>query len=257
MDRKSYWNQDYLKYWKKRVEETNQNSEVSTVVPQDAVTGSDAAISAFFKQHPFLPGNILEVGCAWGRWFQTYRDFGLEVYGVDISSAMVTAAQETWGDKKGIRSILEAEAETLPFENDFFDNVTCLAVFDATWQDRALTELMRVAKTGGLIYLTGKNDTYYPDDQLAMDAEIGARKKNHPNYFTDLKEMLEQITGNSHKILSALYFPRRGDFAKSNFVQKTSDPFYEYFIILQKGSDQYDFTSFSASHSKTFKALKK
>ena len=58
MDRQSYWNQDYLNYWKKRVEEANQNSEVSTVVPQDAVTGSDAVLSSFFKKHPFRPGNM-------------------------------------------------------------------------------------------------------------------------------------------------------------------------------------------------------
>ena len=237
------------------MDEANQSATVSKIVSEDAVTGGDRVLMDFFARFPFQSGNILEVGCAWGRWFQAYRNSDLLVNGVDISSAMIKSAREMWGDKEGIQTITEAEAEHLPFENNIFNNVACLAVFDATYQDQALKEIFRVARPGGLIYLTGKNDNYYPDDQLALDAETGARKKNHPNYFTDVKAMLRQITERSHKVLSTIYFPRRGDFAKSNFVQETSDPFYEYFVILRKDSDQYDFTPFSDSHSKTFKAL--
>ena len=41
MDRKEYWNNNYPEYWKKRVEEANQNKKISTLVQGDIVADSD------------------------------------------------------------------------------------------------------------------------------------------------------------------------------------------------------------------------
>ena len=46
----------------------------------------------------FQNGNILDVGCGWGRFFQMYIDKGLTVSAVDISIAMIQAAIEEWRD---------------------------------------------------------------------------------------------------------------------------------------------------------------
>ena len=45
--------------------------------------------------------------------------------------------------------------------------------------------MIRVTELGGRILITGKNDKYYADDEQAYIAEEAARKKGHPNYFTD------------------------------------------------------------------------
>ncbi|MCF8719389.1 class I SAM-dependent methyltransferase [Nitrospina gracilis] len=256
MDRKEYWNKNYLEYWKQRVEEADADQAESRVVPKDPVTGSDKVIRDLLARHAFRPGNVLEVGCAWGRWFGFYREHGLEVHGVDISRAMIEAAQQDWQGKDGIGSIREAEAEALPFDDNSFDNVTCLAVFDATFQHRALAEMVRVAKPGALIVVTGKSDRYFEDDSAALDAEAGARRKQHPNFFTDVPAMLEQIAAQSHTLLSAYYFPRRGDFGQGRFATETEQPFYEYMLFLEKGGHRFAFTPFSSDHSRTFSTVR-
>ncbi|MGP0630155.1 class I SAM-dependent methyltransferase [Nitrospina sp. 32_T5] len=256
MDRREYWNRSYLEYWKQRVEEADDRAAESKVIPKDPVTGSDRVIRDLLTRHPFRKGNVLEVGCAWGRWFAFYREHGLEVHGVDISTAMVEAAQKDWQGKEGIGSIKEAEAEALPFDDNAFDNVTCLAVFDATYQHRALAEMFRVARPGALLVVTGKGDRYFEDDTAALDAEAGARRKQHPNFFTDVPAMLEQVTAQSHRLLSAYYFPRRGDFGQSRFVTETEDPFYEYMLFFEKGEHRFSFTPFSADRSQTFSAVR-
>lgn len=253
MDRKAYWDEKYYEYWKGRVEESKDNTTTeSNLIKGDVKTEGDEIYEEVFKKHPFHPGNILEVGCAWGRWFSIYQQYQLNIYGVDISKAMIDRAKTKWGHEQIVNSLQEAEAEDLPFDNEYFDNLTCLAVFDATYQDRALYEIFRVVKPGGVIYLTGKNDDYHDDDTLALDAEIGARKKGHPNYFTDVKAMIQQILNNNHNVIGAYFYPRRGDFALLAYEEAMPVKFYEYLLILRRGSKAYPFTSFSKAYSKTF-----
>ena len=166
---------------------------------------------------------------------------------------MIREAKKDWGLDTAVIHLEEAEAEDLPFESESFDNIACFAVFDETFQDRALSEMFRVTKIGGMIYLTGKNDNYFLDDQLAIDAEIGARKKGHPNYFTDVRAMIDQIHKNGHLIVSSYFFPRRGDFAELNFQDSLPTHFYEFLLILKKKGNKCHFAPFSDEFSKTFK----
>ena len=61
------------------------------------------------------------------------------------------------------------------------------------YQTEALIEINRICKKGARVLITGKNDNYCDNDKLAMEAEIGARKKGHPNYFTDVRKLLKNI----------------------------------------------------------------
>ena len=257
MDRKAYWNEMDYQYWKERVEETKDNSTISGIVEGDAKTEGDEIYIEIINKNPFLPGNILEIGCAWGRWFYLYKEYNLKIYGIDISSVMIQEAKKDWGEDPGVMQLEEAEAEALPFEGNLFNNISCFAVFDATYQNKALSEMFRVSKTGGMIYLTGKNDNYFSDDQLALNAEIGARKKEHPNYFTDVRAMIDQIHQNGHSVISSYFFPRRGDFAELEFQDSLPTHFYEYLLILKKGGENYHFAPFSDEFSKTFKHKEK
>ena len=146
-------------------------------------------------------------------------------------------------------------AKEFLFPDGKFDNVACLAVFDATYQNVALSEFLRVLRVGGILYLTGKNDTYPKDDELAFKAEKGARKKNHPNYFTDVKAMLRQLDGHGQRLVASYFFPRRGDFGKLRYVTKMPSAFYEYFIVVKKKASAAPFSPFSDGMSKTFQQL--
>lgn len=252
MDRKEYWNEKYYQYWKERVDETQAGGGPSTIVQGDTKTEGDEVYIEIFEKYPFHPGTILEVGCAWGRWFDVYKNYNLLISGIDISSEMIRQVRLKWEGDPAIKVLEEAEAETLPFPNNTFDNLACLAVFDATYQDRALGEMLRVTRDKGFIYLTGKNHNYHDHDQMALNAEIGARSKGHPNYFTDVAGMLKQVTRQGHRLRAAYYFPLRGDFACLHHVSEPPEMFYEYFVIFEKNGDSHFFTPFADKYSRTF-----
>ncbi len=92
---------------------------------------------------------ILEIGFGNGRQLQLlcerYPD--TELYGIDISEDMHTAARERLGNTV---NLAVADAENIPFESDFFDAVittdTCYF-----WKDprKVCKEINRVLKSGG------------------------------------------------------------------------------------------------------------
>lgn len=253
--RKTYWNEKYMEYWRARVAEAG-NGE-SAVVQGDARTEDDEVYERIFSEIPFRQGNILDVGCAWGRMFPLYLAQGLKVSGVDISRAMIESAQLDWKDHKGVNVLEESSAEELPFEDEWFDNLVCLATFDATYQHKAMSEFLRVTRPGAHIYITGKNDNYFADDEAAIAAEIGARNKGHPNYFTDTGQLMEQLDAQGHKLLAAYYFLRRGDFADLNYTSDMPDQFYEYFLVFERADSYQTVSECSDLYSKTFKNIER
>ena len=54
--------------------------------------------------------------------------------------------------------------------------------------------------------MRGKNFKYRQDDKMAIDAEIGARKKGHPNFFTDTDNMIRQVLSLKNKLIAAQAF---------------------------------------------------
>lgn len=248
--RKRYWDDSYVAYWKARVAESGSGR--SRIIQGDVKTEDDEVYERVFADHPFRPGKLLDVGCAWGRMFPIYRRFGLNIHGVDISRAMISEAEKAWSGDAAVASLLESEAESLPFPDSHFENVACLATFDCTFQDEALSEFIRVLREGGLLYLTGKNADYHDSDEMALAAEAGARSKGEPNYFTDVPSMLGQLAGNGHVAVGSYYFPRRGDFGSFRFSKALPARFYEWMLIIQKGSGGRVFGHFSSDYSRTF-----
>lgn len=252
-DRKQYWNRSYLEYWKSRVDESADPGNQSGIVHGDAKTEGDEVYERVFAEHQPHAGSILDVGCAWGRMFPMLKNIGLRITGVDISQAMIDQAKKDWGSDPAIAQLIETEAESMPLPDNYFDNVACLAVFDALYQNRALQEFFRVLKMDKLLYLTGKNDLYPIDDEQAYLAEAGARRKNHPNYFTDTPTMLEQIQQHGHEIVATYFFPRRGNFAEFRAVSAMPREYYEYFVVIRKRAGYRPFEAFSSDFSKTFR----
>ena len=252
-ERKEYWNRSYLEYWKSRVDEAAPGGQPSAVIAGDAATEDDAVYEAVFREHPPRAGSVLDVGCAWGRMFGVFKRMGLKITGVDISQAMIEQARVNWSGDADVVELRECEAEGIPFADGQFDNVACLAVFDATYQDQALAQYLRVLRTDGLLFLTGKNDFYPDDDTLAMQAEIGARGKGHPNYFTDTASMLAQLKAQGQAVLATYFFARRGDFGAFKFTREMPERYYEYFVVVQKKAQPQPFMPFSDSRSRTFR----
>ena len=257
MDRKKYWDKTYAEYWHERVKETKVKGEKSSVILNDPKTESDEIYKDIFEKNNFIPGSILDVGCAWGRMFDLYYNYNLDVYGVDISYVMIEECINNWQKKNNINNFKISEAENIPFPDNHFNNVVCLATFDATYQDKALKEFFRVLKPEGNLYLTGKNSIYHSNDEAAIAAEIGARKKGHPNYFTDTANMIDQVLSCKNILINSYFFERRGDFSKFNYKNSIPKYFYEYFLIFKKKKLKNNFKPFSSKFSDTYnKSLK-
>lgn len=251
--RAAYWNESYREYWRKRVAEAGAGE--SEVLVGDARTEEDSVYEEVLDTHPMRVGSVLDVGCAWGRMFPIFLDRGLRVSGVDISDAMIEAAMEAFSDVEGVEALRVATAENLPFDSGTFDNLASFAVFDATFQHQALAEFVRVLRPGGRLYFTGKADRYPMDDDLALEAEKGARQKGHPNYFTDVDQMVGALEEHGCRIVGEYYFERRGDFSEWRYRTDREGPLYEWFLVVDvtPGGAELQFPPFSDAFSETYR----
>lgn len=233
-DRLQYWNNDYVQYWKSRVEEANKDCSGSTsiILGDAATTGDIRYLQAIEFLEISSKHNVLELGCGFGRSLPTLSLLANTVVAVDISKQMIEVAQHNFSATNV--SFHVSPSEDLPFNDEIFDRIICFAAFDAMFQSEALVEMHRVCKAGGRILLTGKNDNYCKDDQKAFEAECGARKKGHPNFFTDMKKLLNDLGLFGFSLIGIKYYERRGDFASG--LEKTEMPlqFYEYLLVIQK-----------------------
>jgi ubiquinone/menaquinone biosynthesis C-methylase UbiE len=100
---------------------------------------------------------ILDLGCGNGRLYQLFQGLSIEYIGVDQSEGQIETAREKYPDL----DFKVAEMRDLPFEDDFFDNIYCIATFhhlpDEKTRLEALAEMKRVLKSGGRIMFTNWN----------------------------------------------------------------------------------------------------
>lgn len=95
-------------------------------------------------------GRLLDVGCGTGYILNLARRLGFEVRGADPSGGMLAKAVKQYGFPPG--TLVQAPAETLPFEDESFDVVLATGVLvHLPNPEKAVTEMARVARKGGLI----------------------------------------------------------------------------------------------------------
>jgi len=261
MDRKAYWNDNYVKYWKKITSEANDKSSSQTYVKKlhegDFKTAGEDAVFHTLSMLKYNAGEeVLDYGCGFGRLVPFFLEKKICYNGIDISEAMIAECKNQY--KEIAKKFIVAEGESLPFKDNSFDKIVCYGVFDACYQEKALVEMFRVLKINGEILLTGKNTNYYEDDEQAYIAEEAARSKGHPNYFTDVKKMMDTIQLNGEGELGKQrFFLRRGDTGKELFVEEIPEKFYEWQIVITKKTEMKEFRKFSDVYSKTWKAKNK
>jgi SAM-dependent methyltransferase len=112
---------------------------------------ANALISAFHRN-----GRILDIGCGTYPYFLVETEFK-EKYGIDKSGEMTRHKDLAGYDSLHLQQWDFGKKSALPFENDYFDVVTMLAVFEhieVTHIRQLVSEIFRILKKDGLFILT-------------------------------------------------------------------------------------------------------
>lgn len=247
---KVYW-ENYVSYWENKVSDANLNEKATDKTSTDDMMASQVGRLNLKSSDVFL-----DYGCGSGRYYEYYGrqcKTGRNYHGVDISRIALDHALTIYDDLQE-EQLKETDGITIPYADNTFDKICCYGVFDACDQEHTLEELLRVLKKDGLLFLTGKNDNYCDDDDEAYVAEVNARKKKHPNSFTDVLGMIDQLERAGQEVTDQFFFEKRGDVQKNKFfTTRDSRKFYEWQLIIRKTSEKSScFDQFSSMYSKTF-----
>ncbi len=102
--------------------------------------------------------SFLDVGCGDGRTAGVWAtETGRNYVGVDVSAQAVSQARAIGLDARVIE-----DAAALPFDDNSFDYVTCIEVFEHLFApQRASAEILRILRPGGVFVATTPNVAYW------------------------------------------------------------------------------------------------
>ena len=134
---------------------------------------------------------ICDVACGAGLFSIAIAKKGCHVYGVDINKASIEMANTL---AKGHNCNFKVgDAENLPFESNTFDKVVSVCSLEHFDHDeKALAEMNRVLKGGGILVLTVDSFTYR---RIKRNLQEKHKRDHHVvNYYsaTQLSEKLEK-----------------------------------------------------------------
>ena len=101
--------------------------------------------------------NVLDVACGTGEWLEACADQNCSVSGVDLSAKAIAVCQERLPQGE----FYAQPAETLPFDDDSFDVVTCLGSLEHFVDPASsLKEMARVARADAKIVILVPNKDF-------------------------------------------------------------------------------------------------
>ena len=121
----------------------------------------------WLQEHLAPNARVLDYGCGYGRVAATLHDWGYRVVGVDSAVAMIERARRLYP----ALSFEQIEPSSrVPFADDSFDAAVLFAVLTCIPADNdqraVVTELRRVVRPGGLLYIS---DYGLQEDQRNQD----------------------------------------------------------------------------------------
>jgi ubiquinone/menaquinone biosynthesis C-methylase UbiE len=154
-------------------------------------------IRAIVTAAPIGPGQrVLDVACGAGFLLRAYRDAGAEVFGVDLSEAMLREAGKTLGRPAAPDRLVQADAARLPFDAERFDLVTCKLAFHYFPDPRgAIREMVRTCRRSGRLVLIDRVACDDPEQGAAQNRLEKLRTPNKVRVYAEeeLAGMLASI----------------------------------------------------------------
>lgn len=122
-----------------------------------AVSDHAVCLEAFSEDYLERDSTILDLACGSGRNARYLAQHGYDVYGVDFAGAAIIACTRLFQNQFLKGTFMQAAVDAIPFGNDYFDAVVCIAALDHVTVDcakGALHEVRRVLTVNGMILLT-------------------------------------------------------------------------------------------------------
>lgn len=153
------------------------------------------------------PGKILEIGFGGGALLEAISAMGhVDIAGIDYSPEMVRNLRKKKGLRRFRRSLKEADAHSLPFEEAAFDLVIAVHVI-YFWKDpgQVLNEVKRVLRSGGSFVLcmhsrekmiqddACKNFTLYTSDEAMKLLKVAGFRNLDVRFFDQDKKADQQF----------------------------------------------------------------
>lgn len=151
--------------------------EYDESLPPHVVAHYLAKRVAFIRQN-VAPGLALDVGCGTGVMAERLSQEGYDVVGADPFRGMLRYVRQRRPDLMAVA----AAGQHLPFPNDTFDLVYCIAVMhhvaDPTAVRETLLEMVRVTKPGGHVLVWDHNprNPYWPIIMKRVPQDTGAER---------------------------------------------------------------------------------
>jgi len=106
------------------------------------------------KMHPVKPGmNVLDIGCGTGEHLKLYQEQNCNIFGIDLSAAMLSVAANKLGEKVQLK---QCDAVDTRFTADKFDLILLSTVLHEMPHHKrvdVLNEVKRILKKDGKILL--------------------------------------------------------------------------------------------------------
>jgi SAM-dependent methyltransferase len=153
---------------------------------EDLLVRKRAAMADILIPNALRTGKILDIGCGASPYFLESTEF-TEKYGVD--RVYETATKAFYNRRITIKDFDLSSGHRLPFDDDFFETVSILAVLEHLEMDaiiRVIKEARRVLKHGGVF--VGTTPVWWADNMLRIMAKLRLVSieeiAEHKTYFT-------------------------------------------------------------------------
>jgi ubiquinone/menaquinone biosynthesis C-methylase UbiE len=190
---------------------------------------------------------VLDVGCGTGFYSLWLSEKGAKVLGIDSSKEMIKTAKEKASKKKLDTEFLIGDMATLRMDDDVFDVVlSTLVLMDVKELDKAINELIRVAKNGGDIIISVQHPILTAGDWERKSGQKLFRKLD--NYFKERE--LEVVWEDEKKEQVPFKFYHRP-------LQAYIQPFLERGCILTNLVEPYPHEAYAILNPKEYEDTKR
>ncbi len=141
-------------------------------------------------------GRILEAGCGNCRNLVSANKKRNDLYGIDFSRNMLRVARKYCKEHKMKVILKKADVKKIPFKDNFFDAVVCVAVLHIINKGRIekpLKEIKRVMKPGASALISVWYKKEKGERLKPWFKKYGGKKVSRYYYFFDEKEMKGRI----------------------------------------------------------------